>query len=339
MAGVSEYEEVGVVYRQHPPFRIDVELTLGCNLSCEFCGNRGIENAFAHYQHMDLQVARKICGQLYQCGWNCAIHFAGRGEPTKNVELLNIVKEFRLALPKAYLLMFTNGSGLVGGKSVGCGDLFQAGLNAICLNEYSGVQWGAKLRKHIQEHPVPGVFVYEYPKQLGGNPLQSNCKQKRICFVSAIDKNTTGVMNKRGLTNRCGAAGPLDFAYIHRRCAMPFRQMVIRWGGNLVLCCNDWRGVYKLGNLEDQSVDEIWNSLAMQAARRKLLHHQRDFPPCYGCNNPSSRLGLLPDKLGKKTLPLPDEACQCIIEQTISGDSYTPALPREWDGKARRTLV
>lgn len=36
-----------------------------------------------------------------------------------------------------------------------------------------------------------------------------------------------------------------------KRCAMPFREMAIRWDGSVALCCDDWRGPEDLRAIEE----------------------------------------------------------------------------------------
>lgn len=109
--------------------------------------------------------------------------------------------------------------------------------------------------------------------------------------------------------------------------------------GVLVHNCNDWVGDYQIGNIHEMSVSKIWQHPRFMAARQKLLHKQRDFRPCLGCNNRSYRVGLLPDKFGKQTLPPPDVRTQKLIDEAIALGPYTTPVSREWDRDYDKLLV
>jgi radical SAM protein with 4Fe4S-binding SPASM domain len=109
--------------------------------------------------------------------------------------------------------------------------------------------------------------------------------------------------------------------------------MSIRWDGSVAICCNDWRGTYKAGNVVEDGLVEVWNSAAMDAARRKLYHGMRDFGPCKGCNATSYRVGLLPDKMGKVDLPKPTPRDRDLINRALAGKPYTVAVLRPWEGR------
>jgi len=145
-----------------------------------------------------------------------------------------------------------------------------------------------------------------------------------ISVINDLTENEKG--SHSNVTNQGGGAGKLDFSMKGKRCAKPFRELSVRWDGNVALCCDDWPGDYKIGNIHDMPLDELWNHPRFMAARRKLYHGLRDFGPCNGCNVKSYRTGLLPDKKGKKKLktPGPDDLAQ--IKEALAGEPYTPRV-------------
>ena len=69
----------------------------------------------------------------------------------------------------------------------------------------------------------------------------------------------------------------------------------------------------------------------MGAARVKLYHGQRDFGPCNGCDARSYRTGLLPDKFGKVSLPLPTKEVEEDLKAALSAGPYTQPVKRPWE--------
>ncbi len=58
-------------------------------------------------------------------------------------------------------------------------------------------------------------------------------------------------------------------------CFKPWNELNIYWDGKVVPCCLDYDGKYVLGNLNEESLEEIWNGEKMQELRRQ--HIENDF--------------------------------------------------------------
>jgi radical SAM protein with 4Fe4S-binding SPASM domain len=55
-----------------------------------------------------------------------------------------------------------------------------------------------------------------------------------------------------------------------RVCELPYYKMYVLYNGDVVLCCMDWRRTVVLGNLEKESLRQIWNGERYQHVRRLL---------------------------------------------------------------------
>jgi hypothetical protein len=274
-----------------------------------------------------------------------------------------MVAAFREAAPKLQLMMTSNGGGLL--KKPGIREnvlaLFSAGLNVLALDDYEGVKIVGKVRDQFKCEPhdiqnvegtqwrkesvVDGqgnahtIDFYEYPMSKDGSPHSRRpLRSRTVVFIEAIDAASKG--NHSTLNNHAGAAAPLDESQAHSLCAKPFREMSIRWDGNVAICCNDWRGHFKAGSVlrdrlgfEGHGLEDTWNGAAMDGARRRLMQRQRDFGPCKGCNATSYRVGLLPDKMGKATMPRPTPQSNAAIAAALKGAPYTAPVLRPWEAK------
>lgn len=319
-------------WTQDPPNAVQVEASEGCTIACRFCGIRGIrEKANSLFNFMTMTTAAIVAGKLRAAGWNPRIEFAMHGEPTANPDLLNIVRLFRSELPKAQIMLTTNGMPLVDGRygvsfDVMCDKLFGAGVNIIALDDYRGMTAAEQARKYNRSWASVG----EYPGDPNFNPHQRVSPTTRmISIIYDIEKASEG--NHAHLGNHAGAAGPKDFSRMGKRCAKPFRELSIRWDGNVAICCNDWRGEYKVGNVVEEDLEAIWHHPAMYAARRKLYRGERDFGPCHGCNHDSYRVGLLPDRMGKLDPDPADEEDLSLIDLALAGEPYTAPVLRVWE--------
>ena len=71
---------------------------------------------------------------------------------------------------------------------------------------------------------------------------------------------------------------------------IPLMKMNIAFNGDVVLCCMDWRRQEVLGNVREQSIEEVWQSAAYWKARDALygggdIH---DNFLCFKCKNPDA---------------------------------------------------
>lgn len=295
--------------KQSPPYSIQIELNEGCNLGCKFCGLRGMrEKGTQPWYRMKKETAERIIAEIKRVHWHSRIIFSMHGEPTLNPNAVRIIKMFRKAFPKSVLSMMSNGYGIVHGfgdigdqKAITerVGSLMNAGLNDLIIDYYSAqgdaktIEDALKGSEFKIEHLAPKVPLYS-----------TNPNGFRVLFNPPIQKEKA---INRHLCNHCGAAGPLDMSYQEKRCARPFRELAIRYDGSVAICCNDFRGEYPIGNIMEQSIEDIWYSKRFEAARILLYAGERSFKPCYGCNALSHRVGLLPDGRGKEDMSEPND--------------------------------
>lgn len=67
-------------------------------------------------------------------------------------------------------------------------------------------------------------------------------------------------------------------------CDKPWTSVTILWDGRVVPCCFDYDGFFVLGNLNDQSFEEICNGTAIRALRQAHREHNlKDIRLCSRC--------------------------------------------------------
>jgi radical SAM protein with 4Fe4S-binding SPASM domain len=62
-----------------------------------------------------------------------------------------------------------------------------------------------------------------------------------------------------------------NVALIRQPCAELWNKCVIRWNGEVVLCCHDWRNEVLLGNINDSPLLNIWNSSDFEIRRSEHM--------------------------------------------------------------------
>lgn len=311
---------------QQPPFTIEIEPTEGCNLGCSFCGIRGIrEKGTTPYKFMSKETAKRIASEIKRVGWNSKIVFAGHGEPTLNPDFLQIVYTFREILPKNPIHIITNGKGIVDGEYEieSFIHLFkELKVSTLILDKYSENGDWKKIYDEIKEDYEVEIYNGEGSFFNGKNNFNVRV------YPLQLDKNK----RIRNLDNHCGAAAPLDFSFNRKKCAKPFRELFMRWDGNVALCCDDFRGQYPIANIHDMDIISLWNHERFQAARVMLYNNDRRFNPCNGCNQTSIRVGLLPDSSGKETLHgITEEVRKIAVNVSKENKPLTTIVKRKWE--------
>ena len=248
------------------------------------------------------------------------------GEPTLNPRHLEIIKIFRSYLPQNQLTMLTNGIGLLPSPKEKVKRLFSNGINILGIDDYSHNPFSKKIKSKVKGEEYPG----------GESPHKKfRIDTKKVIYIKDIQDAKTG--GHSVLNNHCGCAAPSLFSPMKKRCAKPFRELSIRWDGKIAICCNDWRGHYYCGEVKKEgNLDDIWNGKEFDIARKLLYDRNRNFIPCKWCDAISYRVGFLPDKMGKATLPIPTkEEVDWAREENTVDKTMSEIIARPWEKNKR----
>jgi radical SAM protein with 4Fe4S-binding SPASM domain len=80
--------------------------------------------------------------------------------------------------------------------------------------------------------------------------------------------------------------------YNSYRCYYPWHSVSILSDGRVVPCCRDMNGTYILGDLNNQTLEEIWNGIPMQQLRKEWISGKITNPLCASCNEANNEIGL-----------------------------------------------
>lgn len=307
----------------YKPNIIQIETVQGCNRKCDFCGTRGIERGF-HYA--EPQTIRHTARLIREAGINTRILLAGHGEPTMHPHIVAVVRILRKQLPKTMLHLFTNGT-IIEKKPEMVIELFNAGLNDLIFDEYSD----SRIGEFVRADSICRSFTIV--EQQAGVPLfcDKDVSAQRICIVPPIDGE--GNTASRKLNNHCGAGMRELEKPLKKTCSILFRDMFVRWDGNIAICCNDFRGEYPVTNINKcRTLHEAYFHDRFESARRIIMTGDRAaVHPCDVCSTKPIRPGLLPDARGQMEMPKPTEK-----DYIIAGAKQKPLakiVRREWEAE------
>lgn len=86
-------------------------------------------------------------------------------------------------------------------------------------------------------------------------------------------------------------------------CRYPWHSVCVLADGRVVPCCRDVNGDMTLGDLNHQSLLEIWNGPAVRDLRRRFAAGDRNNPLCRSCREASLEIGLPQVPLPPEDLP------------------------------------
>ena len=131
-------------------------------------------------------------------------------------------------------------------------------------------------------------------------------KFKRLCEQAKLDKNQYVIRNRYlppeddyGITmsNRGGQMKNAVHSIsslkksIKQPCYYPSYNLFIDYNGDVLMCCHDWGKKNILGNLNKNTILDIWMSENAKKSRFNLAKSDRGFSPCDECDVKGNLIG------------------------------------------------
>ena len=244
---------------------IEINLTELCNRKCVFCPRVDPKIFPNRNLHMSLELSKKIASNLKKINYKGRLSFSGFGEPFLAKNFFEHLKIYRSFLEKNNLETNTNGDKLTPELIQ---KAFKSGLTNLYINAYDG------------EHQIP--------------------KYEKLIEVSKIDKKNFFIrphwegyhkdwglfLNNRSgmITNEANEYLKPVEAKIERKCFYPFYKMFIDFDGRVLFCSNDWGRINIVGDLNNDTIEEIWLGDKLNFFRKKLSLMDRSNKPCNTCS-------------------------------------------------------
>ncbi len=279
------------------PITLIVENTAKCNFKCPMCPRE-----FGYYppEDFDFNLFKRVIDEVR--GGTELVFPWGGGEPLMNPELHKMVRYCKDA--GIYTVVSTNASLLDEAQSRA---LIESGLdNLILAFDGTTPEVYEKYRKGGDFHKVRANILrfLEIKKEMKSDlftvmqmvRLPDNQHQvrdfHRMWSVEGIDeiriKEDEIVIPEVALQERIQ----------HERRRHPCYQLwqgpaTINYKGDFFPCCHTWRSE-PFGNVNEQSVRELWNSEKMVRMRAAHLRGDlSDYPDCMDCHAPNPRLPVI----------------------------------------------
>ncbi len=288
------------------PFAISIEPTTACNLGCPECPS-GLRQFNRKTGNLKLDLFKKVIDQMKEHLIYLTFYF--QGEPYINPDFLDMVKYANKS--KIYTSTSTNAhflnkdnairtieSGLdklivsVDGTTQETYEKYRINgdLNKALEGIREVVKWKTKLKsnkpkvvmqflvvKH-NEHQI--LEAKKLAKNIGADSIQFKTAQiydyaNGSPLIPEQEKYSRYKMNRNGKYEIKNS--------LSNQCWRMWHSCVITWDGQVVPCCFDKDAKYQLGNLSNQSFDEIWYSEGYMSFRNSILKSRKQVDICTNC--------------------------------------------------------
>jgi len=236
---------------------LDINPTELCNRTCVFCPRHDPGYYPNQNIHMPLGLGEKIATELKGLGYKGGVIFCGHGEPLLHPQMVEMIGLFGKDI---HTELVTNGDPLTTELVKA---LFSAGLGYLLISLYDGPH-------QVQE-------IEDLMKSAGISNDRFLLRRRWY-----TDENDYGLK----LTNRAGTvdAGHQKNVEVDRPCYYTHYSLQIDWNGDVLVCVQDWNKRVRFGNLNYDSIMDVWTNKQMNRYRRHLEKGQRKMEPCKNCN-------------------------------------------------------
>ncbi|MGC9055161.1 MAG: SPASM domain-containing protein, partial [Candidatus Hydrogenedens sp.] len=204
-----------------------------------------------------------------------------QNEPLLDERLPELIQYIHQQMPKVTTLVVSNGTRLT--EEMG-ERLIDSGLKRLKISLQS---LNDEVNQQLMGYPAKPVIENIINFSILLKKKHSNMDFRVSTIVTSKNEKEIDKMKKvwgkhgirfvlSSLENRGGnISNVLELSntpeiHLRRGCIRPTRDMCILFNGKVVLCCVDWFRTVILGDLNEKSITEIWNTKRLQLIREGL---------------------------------------------------------------------
>ena len=268
--------------------RLQIESQSNCNRSCWFCprtydrsGKYLDAEGRAVFHEMPTAKILDLLDQAQAMGFEERVAFYHYSEPLLDKRNIMLAREARKRGMKPYI--HTNGDVL-------------RGDDALCAEiKHSYVFIVVGLYDYQTNEELEAAKTY-WRERLAGTAVEFS----PIGLGEVLSAHSIGV--PRALVPQDSRMGRLDLRYPNAPCHRPLIRLLIRYDGEMCLCCEDTSGAFKLGNVFERSLEQLWYSDRHIEIIESLMGGKREnYDLCRNC--PMSPTGSNPGGMKLEILP------------------------------------
>jgi len=262
------------------PADVIVELTNACNLDCIMCPRK---NMHRNIRNMDFELFKRIVDESVSAGARRILPFFF-GEPFIQTDLGRYLSYIRLRSEDINISILTNGT-LMSEEKIEL--LFDNRVNAVAITldaateeTYETIRRKGNLKQ--AEENIKGLIRRRKEKRtsLPFISVQFIVLKKNRHEMDAFKKKWEGIADRvvfGAYTDMAQSIepylSPKGLQYVP--CFRLWNEIAVCNDGKVALCCNDWNCSVTLGDVNSQTLGEIWRGEKLQHIRDMHLTRQR----------------------------------------------------------------
>ena len=285
-----------------PPV-VMIEPTDVCNLKCPLCpsGNGKLKRAKGF---MDFSLFKKIIDEIKEKSFSVVLW--NQGEPFLNKDFYQMLSYASKA--KLFTMTSTNGN-----VEIDADKLVQSGLKSLIISldgatqeTYNKYRINGELSKVIEN--VKNIvaakkkFRSDFPilrwqflvMKHNEHEIEQIKKLAKQLQVDRLELKSVQIYSKEDIEiflpknpkfRRYKIKGNnFELKYgIKNRCRRIYSETVVNWNGEIAVCCFDKDIDFKVGNVKNKSISEIWKNVNYQKMRNRILKNRKSIPMCRNC--------------------------------------------------------
>ncbi len=253
---------------------LQIETTNLCNSHCVFC----VHDRIKEYENMSDELFKKILNDAKKIETIKRIIPMMTGEPLMDKKFINRLKLINGILPNKQIEVYSNGSFLTS-------KIIKELASIENLTMFFSINGTSKkTRKKLM-----GLDDYDYVVKMV-NLYALTEKPFRTIFVAHPSVKKEEFHNFiRSWSNKALIIPYANFIgekyrsdTIEKTCVRAISHMTVMWNGKVNLCCFDALGKVIFGDLNTQSIKEVWNSKKRQSYAKAHLNGEI-IEPCNIC--------------------------------------------------------
>ena len=288
------------------PLCISIEPSNLCNFKCSMCyhGNNENDAAAKPLKNMTWDIFQKTVDDVKKLVMKTGnpiklIKLYSTGEPLLNKKIVDMIKTIKNLNICEKIEVTTNAS-LMDEKIAR--DLVDSGLDILRISVYS--IYSERMKIITKSEISPDVikknvqYIWNYRNGKGANlpiiyvkMLDSNTKEnddfiEEYCncsdevgidevFELNIGDGNSAFDNFYGDLSKEAHEKSMSMntygSEKRRPCRYPFTHLTIRNDGTAIVCCADWLKELKIGNINNNTIEEIWNSKTLYQLRIEMI--------------------------------------------------------------------
>ena len=293
------------------PFLIYIDPSSSCNFKCNFCptGHKDLLKSGNYKRNiMDFDLFKNVIDQIAQFDSNLkTLRLNKIGEPTLNKHLPEMIKYAKKTKKINWIDFATNGFRLTNefSKKIIESDVdrINISLEGISAEDYLK---NAKIKIDFKEFIANLEYLFKEKRnteiliKIPDNLVPTDDKKNyflntfgNICDLIFIEQ-LSPIWPNFDLEQRSGHKisniGQYKMPKMNNDvCSVIFYSMTINSDGTVSACCSDWNQELIIGNINENSLKEIWESEKLKILQKlHLLKKRNSHSTCATCNHPNT---------------------------------------------------